>query len=149
MSAAAPPVTVPKLAGVQKGPKRTTRFSSDLCSLIPAAKHGLTSDFEGLLRRKDVNIEEVDDEGRTALMWASNGGHTDVMKMILNARADVEVRNDAGATALMVAVSRGQLAAVRMLLEAKAHVNGRNSENKFTPLLYAAYDPNFHAFVVE
>ena len=64
---------------------------------------------------RDVN--EADETGGTALIWAAAFGRADVVRLLL-ARQDVEVNKSAadGATALMLASYKGHVEVVRLLL---------------------------------
>ena len=54
----------------------------------------------------------------TVLMLASEMGHADIVKLLLNAGADVNVQNDAGRTALIIATDRNNNDIVQLLNEA-------------------------------
>jgi ankyrin repeat protein len=66
---------------------------------------------------RDVNVNEADETGWTALVLASLKGHVGVVRLLL-ARQGVEVNQTAqnGATALMVASQNGHDEVVRLLL---------------------------------
>jgi len=59
-------------------------------------------------------------------MIASEKGHIDVVRMLLDAGANVNACNDCRRTALMVASKNGHAEMVRMLLDAGANVNARD-----------------------
>jgi len=56
--------------------------------------------------RADVNQNNLW-TSNTALFEAAQGGHFDIVKMLLEERADVNARNLAGETALMAAAGEG------------------------------------------
>jgi len=68
----------------------------------------------------DVNAR--DDDGKTALMFASGRGNVEVVQALLAAGADVNTQNQMRMTALMVAAGGGHMRIVRDLLEADADV---------------------------
>ena len=74
-----------------------------------------------------------DYDGKTALINASEEGHTEIVRMLLAARAKVNMRGSWGSTALLGASFDGSTEIVRMLLDAGADVNEKD-ENDHTPL---------------
>ena len=84
-----------------------------------------------LLHSGDVNATA--NNGTTPLQWAAEEGHTDIVRILLNAGADVKATNYYGGTPLGVAASKGHTDIVQILLEAGAEVNAKN-EFGTTPL---------------
>jgi transposase len=85
-------------------------------------------------------------DGATALLVAALQGHLDIVKELLDARADVDAKSDWGTTALFVASTRGHVDVVRRILREKPQVNIR-SWNGTTALIMAV--GNGHKDVVE
>ncbi|CAN1794680.1 Ankyrin repeat domain-containing protein 50 [Linum perenne] len=56
-----------------------------------------------LTEKADVDLDEQDEDGFTALMVAAAGGHVDAFKLLLQAGADVKLRNKRGETAMNLA----------------------------------------------
>jgi ankyrin repeat protein len=85
--------------------------------------------------------------GKTPLQYALVWGHDDLVKFLLEARADVHTVDGWGLTALHYATSRGRaVEVVKMLLEAGAHVDSRD-RNERAALHFAA--ENGHVEVVK
>ena len=54
------------------------------------------------------------------LIYASYGGNTEIVRLLLDNGADPNIRNDYGMTALIAASSRGHNEIVKLLLERDA-----------------------------
>ena len=67
-----------------------------------------------------------DPKGRTALMWAAEGGYEMVTKILLERGAGVDVVDNHRDTALIIASSSGSKAVVQMLLNSGTFVNAQN-----------------------
>jgi len=61
-------------------------------------------------------------KGSTALISASTGGHLDVVKTLLENKANLEIKSIEGYTALIWASRSGHLDIVKTLLEHKANI---------------------------
>ena len=84
----------------------------------------------------------------TALHWAAWSWHTEVVKVLLDNKADLNARRtDDGATALHTAAYSGHREIVKLLLDNKADVNARRTNDDATPLYFAAQ--NGHTDVVK
>jgi len=71
-----------------------------------------------LKRGADVNIQKED--GFTALMEASQKGHTEIVKMLIDTGAQVNIKNKYGTTPLMIASDKGHAEIVELLEAALA-----------------------------
>ncbi len=80
-----------------------------------------------LLLDKGVDINHRDEMGITALMFAVEKGHAEVVTLLLNAGADIHHQDEKGITALMVAAEKGCVAIIKLLLDAGADINLQNS----------------------
>jgi uncharacterized protein len=72
----------------------------------------------------------INDHGRTPLMMAAFGNHTEVVKLLIEAGADMEAKNRDGDTALIWALYSGKAEASQLLIDAGADVNVRNQMGK-------------------
>ncbi|PIL35631.1 transporter [Ganoderma sinense ZZ0214-1] len=82
-------------------------------------------------------VEAVDDDGRTPLHWAASSGSVDIVRYLIDEKADVNLGDSGGWTPLHIASSGGFDVVVRELLGAGAEVN-RTNDKGITPLHYAA-----------
>lgn len=85
--------------------------------LIGAARAGKTELVRDLLGRKP-NLNATDKNGKTALIWAAQGGHAAVAQLLLAQGANPYLRDKEGFTAYEVALldSEGEYAAVLNVL---------------------------------
>ena len=94
-----------------------------------------------LLLDAGANVNHGNNEGRTALMYASKYAYRDkdltILPMLIARGADVNQANKFGGTPLSGAVCNGRKAYVEKLIEAKANVNHRDPRG-ITPLIDAA-----------
>ncbi len=68
-----------------------------------------------------------DSRKRTALYWAARRGKSDMVRLLLEFRADVEATDDCGHTALVEAVEGRHEAVVRLLLNHGADIEGSSN----------------------
>eukprot|EP00066_Takifugu_rubripes_P016775 XP_011606041.1 PREDICTED: ankyrin repeat and SAM domain-containing protein 6 isoform X2 [Takifugu rubripes] len=73
-----------------------------------------------------VPVDCTDEEGNTALQFASASGHENLVRFLLRKGASVDSRNNYGWTPLMHAARFGHLTVAHILLENGADINGRN-----------------------
>ncbi|XP_037829154.1 ankyrin repeat and SAM domain-containing protein 6 isoform X2 [Kryptolebias marmoratus] len=102
--------------GVQRESGRQSRLRSEAGSECPAPD--LTPPL--------VPVDCTDEEGNTALQFASAGGHENLVRFLLRKGASVDSRNNYGWTPLMQAARFGHLTVAHLLLENGAEINGRN-----------------------
>ncbi len=88
-----------------------------------------------LTRRVDVNTPEAD--GTTALHWAVDGDHPELVELLLRAGASVKAANRYGVTPLWLACTNGSAATIVLLLKAGADPNTALPEGE-TVLMTAA-----------
>lgn len=87
-------------------------------------------------------VEQRDQAGRTALMFASSEGHTNLIELLLDKGSIVETRDKDGLTALCWACVRGRVAVVQILLDRGANVSTNDNTGR-TPLDLAAFQVDF------
>ena len=81
-------------------------------------------------------IDAADALGWTALMYAADAGHDDVVRILLNAGASPHARTEAQETVLHLAARSGWSGVARLLLKAGAPFEARDAEGR-TPLFMA------------
>jgi ankyrin repeat protein len=141
-------------------------FLSSCANLIDTAKKGDTARVKALID-KGANINAKDKNGRTALMWASEKGYTEIVKLLrekgaigtikidlyliesaqkgdiagvnalLNKGADVNAKDKDGWTALMEASNNGHTEIVKALIDKGANINAKDKNGR-TALMWAS-----------
>ncbi|MCJ1270547.1 hypothetical protein MMC22_010444 [Lobaria immixta] len=113
--------------------------------ILPLAENLLLnrSWFDKLKRKIDLN--QRDDNGKTALIWAVQRRHEVMVRLLLEKGADVKARDKKGQTALREAALNGHVAVVRLLLERRANIEAKDKDGR-TALIVAAL--NGHEAVV-
>ncbi|MFH4980940.1 hypothetical protein AB6A40_007649 [Gnathostoma spinigerum] len=119
--------------GSQKGKVPSNYIASAQYVEFPlhdAAKRGNIEFIEDCLA-KEVSPNSLDKSGSTALYWASHGGHTEVVKLLLSIpNISVSSQNKIGDTALHAAAWKAHADCVNLLLDCGANVFVRNREGK-------------------
>ena len=105
-----------------------TNLSTSEMPLWVAAKQGRNSLVESAIEAAkmdpSIDLDAVDSNmGRTPLHYASNKGHTSIVKSLLNAGVDINRRDQYGRTPIQLAAMYGHVATARAVLAHQADVN--------------------------
>lgn len=103
--------------------------------ILKAAANNETALVVDLLRR-GMDVNTVDSQGTSLLMYAARFGNSELLEFLLSNRANVLKRNKYGDTALMLAAFAGHLDVVRRLVAAGAVLDHPG----WTPLAYASFE---------
>ena len=120
-----------KIDGMVNAPKKETDQQL-VGSFLEAAIKGDVKTIKRMLRN-GMPVDVSDGDGWTALHWASMLNQTDVIKHMLDEKANVNRQTRHKDTPLHRAALYNKTEAVRMLIEHGADVNLKNDENE-TPL---------------
>ena len=101
--------------------------------LRDAAGSGQTSAVETILQRP----QDPDLGDPAPLLIASERGHLEVARLLLDAKANIDKAKNDGTTPLLIAAENGHLEVARLLLDAKANIDKAKNDGT-TPLLIAA-----------
>ena len=96
----------------------------------------MVPDVVSILLRAGAAVNETQDDGRTALMWAAAYNTPEIISVLLKAGADLNAKHDDGYTALMFAAAYNTPEAVSILLKAGADLNAKDKDGK-TALYHA------------
>lgn len=115
-------------------------------ALVQAAKENDAEETRRLIE-EDVDVNAIDDKGKTALMFATEKNSVDVAKILIAAGANINAKeNEYGETALMYAAAQNALDVAKLLIEAGTNINAKNYGGK-TALMLA--EENDAADVIE
>jgi ankyrin repeat protein len=84
-----------------------------------------------------ADVNKVDEDGSTALMYATRADERKTVRCLIQAGADVDAADVYGTTALMIASRRRDAKMVRVLIQSGADVDAADVEGT-TALMYAA-----------
>jgi len=87
---------------------------------------------------KGYKPDTEDQDGRTALMYASYNGYTELVGELIRLGADVNKRDKYGRTSLLFASSGPYPETVKVLLDNRADPDIADYEERFTALMYAS-----------
>lgn len=125
----------------KKQPSQNLSNSTEL-DFILAVKKGKIDLVINLLS-KNIDINATDLVGYTALCWASSKEHLDIVKLLINSKADVNAGADR--TPLGLAAERGNIEIIKELLKAGADANYRDSSG-YLPITYAQERGDWRVF---
>ena len=112
-------------------------FPSDV-PLIDAARQGDAAAVESLLKQ-GTNPNTAAGDGMTALHWAAERGHQEVVELLISSGAVVDPKTRIGKyTPLHLASRSGHGGATRLLLKAGSNPNATTTTSGVTPLHLAA-----------
>ncbi|CAG9171516.1 ankyrin repeat domain-containing protein [Cupriavidus respiraculi] len=125
--------TVQKLVARGVNPNLKDRKGDPL--LVQALREKSLKAARALINAKDIDFDQPNAAGETALMMASLQGELEMVKLMVDDK-EVEI-NKTGWTPLHYAATNGHLEIVQFLLERSAYVDPE-SPNGTTPLMMAA-----------
>eukprot|EP00439_Symbiodinium_sp_Y106_P022261 s449_g2.t1 len=104
--------------------------------LVTVFANGSVSEAESILQQPR-HPDMVNARGFSPVMLASQGGHVDVLRLLLEAEADINLFDNDGFTALTGASAQGEIEVLRLLLEAGADMDVASHEG-VTALMLAS-----------
>ena len=90
--------------------------------IFKAARLGDLSALAACMQQGE-SINAQDAKGMTPLMWAVDMGQVQVVKYLVDARANLNLVDQYGQTALILAAGRNDVASLQILINAKADLN--------------------------
>ena len=101
-----------------------------------ACREGDLEQLRALVEQNGSDLDARDTYGRTAMHWACEEGHLEVLQYLIQCGADIRIPDGVARTPMHWACFGGHLDCVRHLRENGAHVNAIDCEQK-TPLYLA------------
>lgn len=106
-------------------------------SLVDLIRAGNREAVLAAITSPAVNVNAVEPDGSTPLLWATYSVDHDLVRALLKAGAKANVTNNYGSTPLAEAVKLGDVELTRMLLDAHADPNSPNQDGQ-TALMLAS-----------
>ncbi len=136
-------ITVTSSSPVQQAiqpENKPKKFDRDgLAAIHRAARAGKLAALQVLLAQgADVNLQQRNLRG-TALHYAVEAGHSDIIRELLKHQAETEARDARGYTPLMRAAKKGSTEVVNILLEAGANINAKPEVGEWSALCLAIH----------
>jgi uncharacterized protein len=105
------------------GANPNTAIGTGETPLMTCAKSGNADAVRTLIAHDAAINAKEPVQNQTALMWAAAEHHPDVVKMLIDAKADLQAHTKRGFTALHFAAREGDQGSARLLLAAGLNVN--------------------------
>nr|XP_018904892.1 PREDICTED: uncharacterized protein LOC109035644 [Bemisia tabaci] len=99
-----------------------------------AARNGWARVVESLILDSLIDVNELTDDGETALLLATSSGHLEVVTILLKNGADPNMADKKGQTPIWTAANRGDDKMIEQLMMHGANVNVVYGKKKETPL---------------
>jgi len=111
---------------LKAGANPNTPIATGVPPIMTCARSGSADAIRILLAGDaDVNAKEPA-QNQTALMWAAAEHHPDVVRTLIEAKADLQARTKSGFTALHFAAREGDVESARLLLAGGVSINVRS-----------------------
>jgi len=104
-------------------------IASKLYSADPLELNNIMVIFKLILSHPDVDINYYDTTGTTALMYAALVGNLDIIKRMIESKADINAKHLGGNTVLHYSVSSENIGVVQLLLDNGARIR-KNDDGK-------------------
>lgn len=98
-------------------------------ALILAAGEGHCNAVATLLKSKYIQLEAKNKFGKNALILSCEMGHLDVVKLLIEHKADINASSTRGLSGLMLACVKGHTEIVKFLIENNADVLIRSPDS--------------------
>ena len=97
--------------------------------ILDVAKNGDLQKLKTIVEQDIKILETKDTAGRTALHFAANSGHLEIVKYLLAKGIDINLKSSANTTPLHFAAFSGHLDIVKWLVENHAELEIKNNQS--------------------
>lgn len=108
-----------------------------------ATQRGDSARVSFLLSKETTSIDQINQQGLTPLSIAARDGHTIIVQLLLQKKANIHLTPVGGWTALHRAIQNGHTAVTKLLLDYGANINQPTDGLGLTPLYLAANEGNY------
>ena len=132
------------ISGEAKPPGDTRKAESSPELVDRLQQAALDGDLKGVEQALEsgADVNGMEAEGRTALMFAAFNGHSEIVLTLLDEGAGIDRRDQMGRTSLLYAATGPFPETVKILLDKGAEPNVVDSDEHFSPLMHAAAEGN-------
>lgn len=122
---------------IRAGKVVTSSNSEIFSSLVFVTRANDVEALTGLIKQPNLNIDEKDENGFSAVMVAAAGGHIEAFRRLVAAGADVALQNKYGETAISIAKANQNHDAFAKILAAHANTKKTTIPSGSYPLHHA------------
>jgi len=111
--------------------------------LLWLIKNGEINIAEKLIKIRGIDLDKQDNSHKdTALMYAAYKGYTDIVKLLIENRANLNIQDENGLTALMWAIEKENNEIAKLLINSDNIDLNKQDKNSLTALMWAIEKEN-------
>ncbi|KAJ9564174.1 hypothetical protein OSB04_000140 [Centaurea solstitialis] len=130
---------------IRAGTTPTSSNTSVFSPLMFVAHSGDVAALKALIVREEINLDEQDEKGFSAVMVTAMQGHIEPFRLLVYAGCDVKLTNKAGETAISLSKMNDNSDMFEKVMIEFTLEKGNQNARGFYPLHYAARHGDLHA----